>query len=426
MSKFDPFAYLTSLNVNVMHFGLKAISGLLSRLNDPQNSYKTILIAGTNGKGSTAAMAASILRAAGYKTGLYTSPHLIDVRERIAVNGICISDHAFSCTVAEIKKKIIEPLTYFEVLTAAAFLYFQNRKVDIAVLEVGLGGRLDATNVTRPLVSVITNIGYDHTAYLGDTLTAIAREKAGVIRQNGICLTAAGQKKVLDVFASVCLQRQAKLYRQGVDMKIKKQKDGLLKYYGLQRQINNLTLPLMGRHQLKNATLALAAIELVSKDGFPVNDAAVLSGLKNTQWPARLEILQKDPLFILDGAHNPAGIAALCNALKKDFTYRRIIFIFGALADKDYRRMLQKIAPLTQKIILTELPTKRAISAKDIQAELKKTGYPAIITQNVRQAINRARSLASKKDLICAAGSLYLAGEVKQIFSVPTSCDKKS
>ena len=200
MTKFDPSTYLASLNIDVMHFGLKAISELLSRLNDPQNSYKTILIAGTNGKGSTAAMAASILQAAGYKTGLYTSPHLIDVRERIAINGKQISKLDFSRTIADIRKEIIEPLTYFEVLTAAAFLYFQNKKVDIAILEAGLGGRLDATNVTRPLVSVITNIGYDHTAYLGDTLTAIAREKAGIIKQNGICLTAARQKKVLDVF----------------------------------------------------------------------------------------------------------------------------------------------------------------------------------------------------------------------------------
>ena len=182
-----------------MHFGLTAITELLSRLGNPQNSYKTILIAGTNGKGSTAAMTASILCSAGYKVGLYTSPHLVDVRERIVVNGKKISLKEFNRTIADVKDKKEQPVTYFEFLTAVAFVYFQNQKVDIAVLEVGLGGRLDATNVCKPLVSVITNIAFDHMDYLGNTLESIAREKAGIIKQNGICLTAAKQKKVLDV-----------------------------------------------------------------------------------------------------------------------------------------------------------------------------------------------------------------------------------
>jgi dihydrofolate synthase/folylpolyglutamate synthase len=425
MNKFDPSTYLASLNVDVMHFGLKAISDLLSRLNNPQNSYKTILIAGTNGKGSTAAMTASILQSAGYKTGLYTSPHLIDIRERIAINGKQISRPDFGRIVADVKKEIVQPVTYFEVLTAAAFLYFKTRKVDIAVLEVGLGGRLDATNVSRPLISVITNIGHDHMAYLGNTLSAIAREKAGIIKQNGICLTAAKQKKVLNIFADVCRKRRAMLYRQGVDIKIKKQKDGSLKYHGLQQQINNLSIPLQGRHQLENAALALAVIELIAKNGFSVDNSAIRAGLKNTHWEARLEVLQKNPLFVLDGAHNPAGIDTLCRALKKDFTYRRMILLFGALADKDYRRMLQKIAPFAQKIILTQLWAKRAVPVKDIHTVLKKMGYRATVTQNVLQAIERALALAGKKDLICAAGSLYLAGEVKQAFPEAASCDKK-
>jgi dihydrofolate synthase / folylpolyglutamate synthase len=426
MNKFDPTAYLAGLNIDVMHFGLRAISGLLSRLNNPQNAYKTILIAGTNGKGSTAAMIASILQAAGYKTGLYTSPHLVDIRERITINAKIISKDDFAKTVNDVRKEIKQPVTYFEVLTAAAFLYFQRRKVDIAVLEVGLGGRLDATNVSRPLVSVITNIGHDHMIYLGNTLAAIAREKAGIIKQNGICLTAAKQKNVLNIFAEVCRKRRARLYRQGVDIKIKKQKDGSLKYHGLQQQINNLNMPLTGRHQMENTALALAVIELIAKNGFSVDNSAIRAGLTNTHWEARLEILQKNPLFVLDGAHNPAGIDTLCRALKKDFIYRRMILLFGALADKDYRRMLQKIAPLAQKIILTQLRTNRAVPVKDMQAVLKKMGYPAIVTQNVPQAIERVLALASKKDLICAAGSLYLAGELKQAFPEAASCAKKS
>ena len=268
MNKFNPSEYLTGLNVDTMHFGLKAITELMSRLGNPQNSYKTILIAGTNGKGSTAAMTASILCSAGYKVGLYTSPHLIDVRERIVVNGKKISLREFNRFIAYVKSIIKQPMTYFEFITAVAFIYFQRQKVDIAVLEVGLGGRLDATNVCKPLVSVITNIAFDHTEYLGNTLESITREKAGIIKQNGICVTAAKQKKVLEILENVCLHRRAKLYCQERDIKLKKQKDGLFTYRGFNRNLKNLTIPLRGEHQLSNAALALAAVELCGENGF--------------------------------------------------------------------------------------------------------------------------------------------------------------
>jgi len=425
MNKTDPYAYLSNLNIDSMRFGLEAITELLMRLGSPQNSYKTILIAGTNGKGSTAAMTASILHSAGYKVGLYTSPHLIDVRERIVINGEKITKREFSQAVANVKSKLKQPVTYFEFLTAASFIYFQRQQVDIAVLEVGLGGRLDATNVCKPIVSVITNIGFDHTAYLGSSLTAIAREKAGIIKHNGVCITAAKQKQVLEVLNSVCLDRRAKLYCLGSDIRIKRQKDGLLTYQGIQRNLKNLQIPLKGRHQCSNAALALATVELCGKNGFQVDDEAISSGLKNTHWEARLEILQNNPLFILDGAHNPAGIRVLCQALKRDFSYRRLIFIFGALADKDYREMLRLIAPLSPRIILTQLKTRRAVPVDDMARVLNKMEYPVIVTENVGKAIERAQALADRQDLICAAGSLYLAGEVKQIFPRTISCDKR-
>ena len=416
VNNINPSAYLESLNINKMRFGLKSITELLSRLGNPQKSYKTITIAGTNGKGSTAAMTASILHSAGYKVGLYTSPHLIDVRERITINGKKISLKKFNRTIAYVKNKIQKPVTYFEFLTAVAFVYFQNQKIDIAVLEVGLGGRLDATNVYKPLVSVITNIAFDHTAYLGDTLESITYEKAGIIKQNGVCLTAAKQKIVLDILENVCLRRRAKLYRLGSDIKIKKQKDGSSTYRGLYHNIENLTIPLMGEHQLSNAALSLAAIELCSIKGFPVDDTAIHTGLRNTHWEARLEILQKNPVFLLDGAHNPAGIDVLCRSLKNDFSFNRLILIFGALADKDYRRMLEKIVPLASIIILTQIKTKRAVQVKALMGIVKKMRRSAIVTENVNQAIERAVFLAGKQDLICATGSFYLAGEVKQAF----------
>lgn len=426
MSKFNSSEYLAGLNVDKMHFGLAAITGLLSRLGNPQKSYKTILIAGTNGKGSTAAMTASILCRAGYKVGLYTSPHLVDVRERIVVNGKKISRKEFDRIVESVKDKKKQHVTYFEFLTAAALVYFQRREIDIAVLEVGLGGRLDATNVCNPLVSVITNIAFDHMDYLGNTLESITSEKAGIIKRKGICVTAVKQEKVLEVLKNVCRQRQAKLYCLGSDIKIKKQKNGSLNYRGLHRNLKNLIIPLQGDHQLSNAALALATIEFIGKKGFSVDDAAIYAGLKNTHWEGRLEVLKNDPFFLLDGAHNPAGISALCRSLKNDFSYRRLILIFGALADKNYRQMLQRIIPLAPLLILTQLKTKRAKPVDDIMETVKKMGYPAIVTQTVREAIDRAQIMAKKHDLICATGSFYLAGEVKQAFPEIALCDSKN
>jgi dihydrofolate synthase/folylpolyglutamate synthase len=425
LNSLNPSAYLESLNVDKMRFGLKSIRALLSHLGSPQKSYKTILIGGTNGKGSTAAMTASILHSAGYKVGLYTSPHLVDVRERIAINGKKISRKEFERTIAYVKNRMLQPVTYFEFLTAVAFVHFQNQNIDIAVLEVGLGGRLDATNVCNPLVSIITNIGFDHTGYLGDTLESIACEKAGIIKQNGVCLTAATQNKVVKVFKEACLRRHAKLCRLGRDIKIKIQKDGLFTYQGFNHHLKNIKIPLRGHHQLSNAALALAAIELCENKGFIVDDVAIYAGLENTCWEARLEVLQENPVFLLDGAHNPSGIDSLCRSLKKDFSYRNLILIFGALADKDYKAMLKKIIPFASRIIVTNIKTKRAVPAIELMAVVKKMGYPAIVAENVSHAIERAMALAKKQDMICATGSFYLAGEIKQAFPKRALCDNK-
>ena len=422
----NSFAYLESLNVDKMRFGLKAIRELLLRLGNPQKSYRTIIIAGTNGKGSTAAMTASILRSAGYSVGLYTSPHLIDVRERIVVGGRKISIKYFNRTIADVRNQVKQAVSYFEFLTAVALVYFQKQKVDIAVLEVGLGGRLDATNICKPFVSVITNINFDHTAYLGDTLESIAREKAGIIKQNDLCLTAAKQKKVLRVLEEVCLNRRATLCVLGRDMKIKKQKDGSFHYYGLNRHLKNLTIPLRGGHQLFNAALALAAVEIGEKKGLVVGTEVIYRGLENTRWEGRLEVLQQHPLFLLDGAHNPAGIDTLCRSLKKDFAFRRLIIIFGALADKDYQKMLGTLCPLAWKIIVTQINARRAVPVNELKATAHETGCSVVMTGNVRQAVKQALVLAGQEDLICATGSFYLAGEIKQAFPKTSLCDNEN
>lgn len=418
-------AYLASLNINEMRFGLKNVSDLLRRLGCPQNHYPSVLIAGTNGKGSTAAMLASILQQSGFKVGLYTSPHLIDVRERIAVNQIKISCRDFYALVGEIKDHVREPVTYFEFLTAAAFLYFSRRQVDIAVCEVGLGGRLDATNVLKPLVSVITNIGLEHTAYLGRTLAAIAGEKAGIIGKNGVCVTAAKQKQVIGVLKDVCAERRARLYRLGVDDQITVHRDGSATYTGRRGSLVRLTVPLRGRHQLSNLGLALAVTEILEEKGYPAGEAAVRRGLARTRWEARLETLCTHPLFLLDGAHNPAGIAALSFALKHDFPGRRVILIFSALADKNYRRMLDKMWTLADRIFLPPLATSRSVLPRELADYLQSRGRTAHVCRSVTAAVRSALRCAKKDDLILACGSLYLAGEIKEIFPEILCCDKR-
>ncbi len=424
MKKFNPSAYLADLNVNVMRFGLEAITALMARFGNPQSDYKTILIAGTNGKGSTAAMIASVLKQAGLKVGLYTSPHLVDVRERIVVNGKKIPFGKFAGILSEIRDETALPVTYFEVLTAAAFLHFQREQVDIAVLEAGLGGRLDATNICQPMVSVITNIGLEHTAYLGNTLTAIAGEKAGIIKPGGVCVTAARQKKVVQTISSVCRQRQSVLYRLGQDFQVIRRADHTADYRGMNRRISGLKLALPGGHQWSNAALALAALEIAEKCGFVIDNAAIRAGLRNTHWEARMEVLCARPLFMLDGAHNPSGVRVLRRALNEDFPRRRLILIFAALADKNYREMLKMIAPMAAMTILPPLKTERSVLPRQMACVMQDLGHRALVARSVDQAVDKALAMAGDKDMILALGSFYLASEIKQSFHQTRSCGK--
>lgn len=416
MKKKQALAYLDSLNIDKMRFGLGAIRRLLAGLGHPQKTYQTIMIGGTNGKGSTAAMLAAILRSAGYNVGLYTSPHLVDVRERIAVNGKMISVKDFCGMVRQVKNKVRERVTYFEFLTAAALVYFRTRRVDVAVLEVGLGGRLDATNVCSPLVSIITNIDYDHTAYLGNTLASIAAEKAGIIKRNGCCVTGAKQKAALDVLEAVCKRRRSGLYLLGRDINMIKHRDGCFSYRGLHRNLDKIAVSLRGEHQLFNAALALAAVEICTDQGVRVDDRAIYAGLARTRWAARLDVLRDKPLFLLDGAHNPAGMDALCRTLQKDFSGRPLILIFGSLVDKNYRGMLKRIVPLAQTVIVTPLNTGRTACVSEIGEVMRGMKRKFLAAHDVSDAVRRSLEIAGENDVICATGSFYLAGEVKQAF----------
>ncbi|MBN1381500.1 MAG: bifunctional folylpolyglutamate synthase/dihydrofolate synthase [Deltaproteobacteria bacterium] len=417
----DSLNYLSDLGREYMdmRLGLGPVSDLLGRLDHPQDQYPSVLIAGTNGKGSIAAMTASILSEAGLKTGLYTSPHLVDIRERITINGEMISPEAFAGCIEEVKGRKTENVTYFEFLTVVAFLYFAQKKIDVAVLEVGLGGRLDATNCVNPAVSVVSNIAFDHTEYLGKTLAEIAREKGGIIKTGGVCVTAARQKKVIEVLATICKEKEAALYRIGKEIKTTVHRDGTFSYRGIDRYYPCLTHRLPGRHQVENTAGAIAAIELMRRKGFPIGDDALMRGIENVRWPGRMEVIRREPTVILDVAHNPAGVTVLCRALKSDFSYRRLIVVFGVFRDKDYLTMVRKLAFLADEFIFTSPGTERALPPEallDIARPFKRL---AQAVQKPIDALRKALDAASVDDLICAAGSLYMIGEIKRDWALP-------
>lgn len=411
----DPLAYLCNLNSMKIRLGLGPVSGVLSRLNSPHEKYQTILVGGTNGKGSISSMIAAILCESGFKVGLYTSPHLIDVRERIKVNGEMITSEDMIRYILDVKKELRnDELTYFEFLTAIAFLHFLRAKVDIAVLEVGMGGRLDATNVVKPLVSVISNISYDHQMYLGDSLDAIAREKAGIIKFGSICVIGAKQKEVIDVIEGICLERKTVLYRLGREIKIRVYRNGTFDYRGIVNNYKKLACPLKGRHQSENAALAIAAVELIRGQGFAVEENAIRKGIENVKWEGRLEVLRQEPLIIADGAHNPGGIIALCRSLRREFDYNKLVFIFGVLNDKNYSAMLRRIALLADSLIVTKPKTERAVPLDELSSCAKRYISKVEIAENISEALEMALSKARRDDLICVTGSLYLVGEAKQ------------
>jgi dihydrofolate synthase/folylpolyglutamate synthase len=380
------------------HFDLGRMERLTALLDNPQQRFKAIHIAGTKGKGSTAAMIASILRAAGYKTGLYTSPHLHTFRERIQLDGQLISEEAVADLIERLQPQIrqIEELTTFEIMTALAFLYFAEEEVDLAVLEVGMGGRLDATNIVTPLVAVITSLSYDHTPYLGSTLPLIAREKAGIIKDGAVVVSAPQSPEAMAVIEETCQERGALLFRvgeqwtwQGGEASLEGQsftvhlnnpgaQSGDLRPSGARsgdlcpsgarsgdprpsgRQVYDFLsrgsrrhrywMPLLGKHQLANATTAVAVAELLPGLGIHISEEAIAQGLRQVRWPGRLEVLSRAPFLVVDGAHNADSAHKLAVALRKYFQYERLFLIFGASLEKDMDGMLRELLPLVHRV----------------------------------------------------------------------------
>ena len=411
----DPLAYLDSLKDAGIRPGLGPVRRLLGRLGNPQQRYRSLLVGGTNGKGSIAATLASVLQAAGYRVGLYTSPHLIDFRERIRVDGAMIPEEALRRRIRQTRRANHEGVTYFEFTTALAFLHFAHCRVDVAVLEVGMGGRLDATNVIRPELSVISNIAMDHAEFLGPRLEDIALEKAGIIRRGGVCITAATQPPVLNVLEAVCREKKARLLRVGREIRIRAKRGGLFDFRSQGMEGKNLTTALKGPHQRENIACALAALGVLRDRGFAIGGEAVRRGLADVRWEGRLEIVAQSPTVLLDGAHNVAGAAALKRALG-EFRYRRLILVLGILADKDWRGMIRRLAPLAHQVILTRPPEERAQAPETMAAEAMRWSENVAAVRNPREAVRIALEMAGREDLVCVAGSLYLVGAVRPLF----------
>ena len=408
--------YIHSVCWKGMMPGLSRITTLLEKMGNPHKAMKYVHIAGTNGKGSTAAMTASILRKAGYCTGLYTSPYIYQFGERMQVNGEMISDEeliAITEFVKPLADSMEESPTEFELTTAIGFEFFKRKGCDIVVLEVGLGGLLDATNVIpTPEVAVITNIGLDHTDILGHTLEEIAVNKAGIIKENGHAVIYRGKPSVEAVFEQACAERNVKLKKADFD--------GLkLKQHNLFEQVfdcgayTDLHLPLLGDHQLHNAAVVLSVAETLIEKGWKISKENIYEGIRDVSWPGRFDIVSRDPLFIIDGGHNPQCLEALVKNIEDYLAGRRVIALTGVLADKDYGDMYKPVMPHIAQFVCVTPPNPRRLPAAELAGHLQNVGATATACETVADGVKKAIALAGQDGVVLCFGSLYTIGDIR-------------
>ncbi|OPY31089.1 MAG: bifunctional folylpolyglutamate synthase/ dihydrofolate synthase [Methanomassiliicoccales archaeon PtaU1.Bin124] len=412
--------WLYSLENMGIKLGLERMRELLQALGDPQRSFRSVHIAGTNGKGSVCAMLSSIFREGGYRTGLYTSPHLVDFTERIQVDGVQISREEVAALAGEVRVAMETPgfpdgrkLTFFEVTTAIAFLHFARNGVEMAVVEVGMGGRLDATNVITPECCVITSLALEHTQYLGDTLPKIAYEKAGIIKEGVTVVSASHEEDVLRIIDAVARDRGSPLLVSGRDFE-----HDLLKadWNGTKAHLHSIgsdvTIPLLGGYQAANAAIACECALETAKRGVYLPEEAIARGLENVYWPGRMEVVSQRPLLVFDVTHTPAGAKAVAGELSrlqdKDWT-----LVIGVLNDKDLRGICEQFGPLAKNAVATSPHTKRAFSAEEVAAVLKDYCDDVEVVPEVPMAIERARTIAGQGPVLLT-GSLYMVGEAKE------------
>jgi dihydrofolate synthase/folylpolyglutamate synthase len=432
-------------------FKLERMIAILKELGNLHKNLNVIHVAGSKGKGSTCAITAYILREAGYKVGLYTSPHLVDFKERIRVieQKPVTSYHpstSFGAGKLELfegaveKKKFIELIeeikpvaekfrehktlgkaSFFEILTACAFLYFKKEQVDIAVLETGLGGRLDATNVAMPLVCGITNISLEHTDKLGDTLSKITYEKAGIIKEQTLVVSASQEKEAKDVIRKVCKEKKAKLYEVGKDIKYSivnsNELGQIFDIEGPGYSYKNLEINLIGAHQIENASLSIGMLKTIEYKKFNIGEDDIKEGLKRATWPGRLQIIQKKPYIILDGAQNPASMLTLISSIKKIFRYKKLICVFGISGDKDIKGVSGILDAVSDIIILTKAKDNpRAEDASRLKNYFPSSRLGLVKGNHIEKALEKAIKLASREDLILVTGSLFLVGDALRYF----------
>ncbi len=403
---------------------LSRVEALLADLGNPHRAFDSVHIAGTKGKGSTTAMIESILREAGYHTGMYTSPHLHTFRERIRLDGALIPEEEVIAgmeRMAPILDKRPE-VTVFEIITALAFWYYAQKEIDIGVIEVGLGGRLDATNVLSPLVSVITSISKDHTRVLGDTIEAIAGEKAGIVKEGTPVVTAPQRPEAMGVIEGVCRERNAPLTVVGRDwcwrsLGIENGGQRMHIYragHEERPECEDLKIPLLGPYQLENACNAVAGVALLKEKGWNIEQEAVRRGLADVHWPGRMEILGRDPLVIVDGAHNPYSAELILEAVTSFTSYRKLHLIFGAGRTHMPRELLAILAPASDGIYVTQAHHPHATSSQTLQEMARDLDYEVATTGTVEEALERALQAARKEDLVLATGSLFVVAEARQ------------
>ena len=415
----EALSYIHSICWKGSKLGLDRTRELLGKLNDPQKELKFIHIAGTNGKGSTAAMLSSILEEAGYRVGLYTSPFINRFNERMQVNHQPIPDEELAALTEYVRPHadaMADSPTEFELITALAMVWFARQKCDIVVLEVGMGGELDSTNIIDvPEAAVIAAMGMDHVKELGPTMADIARAKAGIIKEGGRVVSYGGNPEADEVIAAVCRARNASLCQPDFsaivpgDFSLEGQTFSYKGWRGLR-------IPLVGAYQMNNAAVVLETVEVLRQRGWSVSDEAVRQGLADTRWPARFEVLRRDPVFIVDGGHNPHGIRATAESLSRLFPGRKITFVTGVMADKDVEHILGLIVPLADQFFTVRPDNPRAMDAGELAARIEAMGAKATPCASVRDGVDRAIQAEGPHGVACALGSLYMSGEVRSCF----------
>lgn len=399
--------------------GLSTIRGLLEPLANPQNRFRSIHIAGSNGKGSIAAFLSAILQASGYRVGVYTSPHLVRFNERICVNGLQVADTEVVAAYEAVSRahRGDRRPTFFELTTAMAFYEFARRQVDWAIIEAGMGGRLDATNVLSPELAVVSNVSLEHQMYLGRTLGEIAREKGGIIKTGTPLVTGVTQKTAVAVLEALAAARSAPLLRLGHDFRIRRSRANRLDYAGIDNIWRDLEISLQGDYQKNNAAIALAACEMLNRKSAGISGDAIRKGLLSAVWPGRLEVVSRKPFIILDGAHNRAAARELAKYLRNNLNDRPITLVVGILNDKPYRAMLKSLLPACRRVIVTRPKIERGLPPDKLSAVAGEMIDDVTAMPDVASAIALAVRTTPADAAICIAGSLYVVGEAKQAFA---------